>query len=367
MKHGRRLSQFFMVMRLTMLFLVAISLHVSAKVRAQEAVTLHFTNAPITGVLKEIAKQTGYFYSIPDELLQEAKNITIRVDKIPLADALAACFKEEPFTYVIINKTIICRAKPADPVKQAVPETKLPADSGKLEGVVINEAGQKLAGATIVVKATGKTTLTDEKGEFHLSHIRAGDNLLISYVGYGTKAIPAPARYLEVTLTAAVNELDQTVVQAYGTTSQRLTTGNISKVTAQEIARQPVMNPLIALEGKVPGLDVNQTSGYNSSPVTVELRGRSAISNTIHSDPLYIIDGVPLTVVALNDGYYAGGSPGFLQNGFGGPAEGQSPLFSLNPSDIESIEVLKDADATAIYGSRGANGVILITTKKGRP
>ena len=123
------------------------------------------------------------------------------------------------------------------------------------------------------------------------------------------------------------------------------------------------------MQGRVAGLDITQTSGFASAPVKVELRGRASISNFFTSDPLYIVDGVPLTVLEISDfgsNLYATGSPGFLQSNLSGPANGQSPLFSINPADIESIEVLKDADATAIYGSRGANGVILITTKSGK-
>jgi TonB-linked SusC/RagA family outer membrane protein len=142
-------------------------------------------------------------------------------------------------------------------------------------------------------------------------------------------------------------------------------------VTAAEIEKQPVMNPLQALVGHVAGLDLTQTSGYASAPFKVEIRGRSTIDPSIVSDPLYIIDGVPLTVLEVGgNSSYGNGSTGFIQsvspNGFLGPAQGQSPFFSINPSDIESVTVLKDADATAIYGSRGANGVIIITTKKGK-
>ncbi len=119
------------------------------------------------------------------------------------------------------------------------------------------------------------------------------------------------------------------------------------------------MNPLLALQGKVAGLNVTQTSGFASAPVKVELRGRNVIgvrpNESIPSDPLYIIDGVPLTILEIGGASnYERGSTGFLQSfGFTGPAGGQSPFFNLNASDIQSIEVLKDADATAIYGSRG--------------
>jgi TonB-linked SusC/RagA family outer membrane protein len=165
----------------------------------------------------------------------------------------------------------------------------------------------------------------------------------------------------------ATNELDKMVVQAYGTTSQRLATGNIGVVRAEDIAKQPVMNPLLALQGRVAGLIVTQTGGYSSAPIKMEIRGRNNIDPGFPSDPLIIIDGVPLTVLELSGtSSYSSGSPGFIQNGLGGPANGQSPLYSINPGDIESIEILKDADATAIYGSRGSNGVILISTKKAK-
>ena len=194
---------------------------------------------------------------------------------------------------------------------------------------------------------------------------------MFSFVGYAPQSFTVrDGGQIRISLKVAQNELDKAVVQAYGLTTQRLTTADIGKVTAEEIERQPVMNPLLALEGKVAGLDVSQTNGYASAPVKVELRGRASIglsNQTFPSDPLYIIDGVPLTVNEVSgNSSYNNGSVGFMQTTDPGPAGGQSPFFSINPNDIESIEVLKDADATAIYGSRGANGVILVTTKKGK-
>jgi TonB-linked SusC/RagA family outer membrane protein len=164
-----------------------------------------------------------------------------------------------------------------------------------------------------------------------------------------------------------IKEQDVTVSTGYWTTTRRLSTGNIAKVTSEEIEKQPVMNPLQALQGRVPGLIVTQTNGYSSAPFKVELRGRNTLNSQFTSDPLYIVDGVPLTITELSTvSNYNAGSSGFIQSHVSSPAGGQSPFFSLNPNDVESIEVLKDADATAIYGSRAANGVILITTKKGK-
>jgi TonB-dependent starch-binding outer membrane protein SusC len=139
-------------------------------------------------------------------------------------------------------------------------------------------------------------------------------------------------------------------------------TGNISKVTAKEIQRQPVQNPIAALQGRVPGLEITQTSGTPGGNFKIRIRGTNSIANG--NDPLFIIDGVPYTSIPLTAPETSGGILGnYSLNGASG---GTSPLNSINPADIESIEVLKDADATAIYGSRGSNGVILITTRKGQ-
>ncbi len=234
------------------------------------------------------------------------------------------------------------------------------------------QVGIPVPGATILIKGTKEGVNANEMGEFSLPDVRMNTALVISSIGYEKREVVVRGRTVMARLNVNVNDLDVAVVQGYGTTSRRLTTSNIGRVTAEEIERQPVMNPLLALQGKVAGLDVSQTSGFASAPIKVELRGRNVIgvspSETFPSDPLYIIDGVPLTIMEIGGGSsYDKGSTGFLQSFvFRGPAGGQSPLFSINPADIESIEVLKDADATAIYGSRGANGVILITTKKGR-
>ncbi len=237
-----------------------------------------------------------------------------------------------------------------------------------ISGTVRNEAGEPLANASISMLPSGRGALTNAKGLFTLSPVNLNDQLRISLVGYAPQTVTITGTApLNITLKLAINELDRVVVQAYGTTSQRLATGNIGVVRGDEIARQPVMNPLEALQGKVAGVVVTSTSGYANGPVKIEIRGRNAINDKFSADPLYIIDGVPLTILDLNQrDSYKGGAQGAIQSGVPSPANGQSPFFNINPQDIESVEILKDADATALYGSRGANGVILITTKKGK-
>lgn len=207
---------------------------------------------------------------------------------------------------------------------------------------------------TVPTKISG--TVRDKDGKFSFSADRPNGILTISSVGYQTANIPfGPKFSFEVTLHETAGSLDDIVVIAYGTTTKRLNTGSTAKISSEEISRQPVSNPLEALYGRVPGLVVTSTGGLPGAAIKVQLRGRTSINSAISNDPLFIIDGIPfaannsdLSVIGRN----AAGSV--------------SPFNSINPEDIERIDILKDADATSIYGSRGSNGVILIQTKKGK-
>lgn len=142
----------------------------------------------------------------------------------------------------------------------------------KVQGVVYNEAGQPLSGANVTIKQTGKGTIANAKGEFVLPSVPVNSILLISFIGYAPQEVKViDGKTVQVYLNVATNELDEAVVQAYGTTTHRLATSNIATVTAAEIERQPVMNPILALQGKVAGLDIEQTSGFASAPIKVEL------------------------------------------------------------------------------------------------
>lgn len=354
-------------MKLTFILLIAFYT-VQARGIAQGKVTLTAKNASLDSILKEIAKQAGLgFTYTTDVTITIAKKVDISVKEASVTDALNICFKNQPFTYDIINNTIVVKNRQS--VQTAAASVQGPGKMVRARGIVYNEAGQPLSAANVTIKESGKGTITNAKGEYDFM-VPFGSSLVISFIGYAPEKVDVPENQIvQVYLTVAKNELDKVVIQAYGTTTQRLATGNITTVTAAEIEKQPVMNALQAIEGKVPGLVITQTSGYSSAPFKVEIRGRSIVDPSHASEPLYIIDGVPLTVLDVtgNGSNYAQGSMGFIQNGLQGPAQGQSPLFSINPNDIETVTVLKDADATAIYGSRGANGVIIITTKRGKP
>ncbi len=213
----------------------------------------------------------------------------------------------------------------------------------------------------VVIKGTKKGVVTDAYGRFSIE-AEQGKTLVISNIGYNAKEIKVNSNNnIIVGLEISTSKLDEVQIIAYGTSSQRFQTGNVSSVKAKDIEKQPVNNPLLALQGRVPGLFIEQSNGVPGGGVKVRVQGENSLANT--TGPLYIVDGVPYPSELP-----PGRSLGPLGNS-GGVASGANvgsgnALSFIAPSDIESIDILKDADATAIYGSRGASGVILITTKK---
>lgn len=381
-----------MAMRLTAILLTVTFLHAYGAGYAQ-SITFSGKDISLREAISAIKKQTDYVVFANESDLKKAKKISLTVFDMPLKDFLGLILKEQPLEYEIRDKTIIFSEKlPSASLSDFLPEPLFVPVLGR----VYNGSGQPMAGVNIVVQGTSKGTTTDNRGVFSID-VKEGEILVISSLGFatlplrltngkfrglpagpkkamnGSKLISGEPMTLEVQLEESVSNLDEKIVIGYGATSRRLTTGAISTVSGKQLETQPVMNPLLALRGLVPGLEVIPTGGYASSPVKMLVRGRKNISNIASSEPLIIIDGMPLVIQNLNpssnlldDGGGASRIPSMLKYGIANdPAGGESPLFGYNPKDIESITVLKDADATAIYGSRGANGVILINTKKG--
>ncbi|SEN83913.1 TonB-dependent outer membrane receptor, SusC/RagA subfamily, signature region [bacterium A37T11] len=219
--------------------------------------------------------------------------------------------------------------------------------------------------------------LTDNNGRLSLN-VSLGDRLEVSFMGFEPFSFVVTdnivkAGFFNINLTPGVSMLDEAMVIAYGTTTQRYSTGSVAKITSKDIEQQPVSNPLQAIEGRIQGLIVSQSSGMPGASIQIQIRGQNSLSSTANNianrsfdNPLFIIDGVPFApqnspinqiTSSTSQGITFPITPG---------ASGIGPFNSINFFDILSIEVLRDADATAIYGSRGANGVILITTKKSK-
>ncbi|MCA4807002.1 SusC/RagA family TonB-linked outer membrane protein [Myroides odoratimimus] len=232
-------------------------------------------------------------------------------------------------------------------------------DKIKLTGKV-SDSKAELPGVYVMVKDSNKATITDIDGNFSIE-ITKGQTLVFSMMGYQSKQIVYTNQAsLNIELVQETSTLKEIVVNAgYYSVKDRERTGSIARVTAKDIEIQPINNPLQALQGRAPGVNITDYTGIPGGGIDIEIRGQNFMGNkqSGRNNPFYVIDGVPFIsdALGLNNGNLAGEL--FSAN--------ISPLNAINPNDIESIEILKDADATAIYGSRGANGVVLITTKKG--
>lgn len=364
----RTRTKILLVMRLTALLICAAIIQGHATVVAQ-SVTISGKDMPLKTIFTEIERQTGYVVFGSNEVLKDARPVTVRIHAMPLPDALGVILKGQPVKFFIDAKSIFLFPddKPA-PVPAAAPVVQ---EEPRVKGLVRDTLGRPLYGATIVNLRTNKSVMSDPGGAYEIE-ARANDQLGFSFVGYERQLEAVRSRGMIIVIMKQTNSsLDETVVIAYGTTTRRFATGNVTSIKAAEIEKQPIQNPLMALQGRVPGLLIQQQTGYEHGPIRMEIRGRSSVNPNFSTDPLIIIDGVPLTVLQVNSPTAPEPGRSVVSSGMDqssiSPARGQNPLYNMNPNDIESMEVLKDADATAIYGSRGANGVILITTKKGAP
>jgi TonB-linked SusC/RagA family outer membrane protein len=307
-----------------------------------------FINKNLRNLIKTKTKQMDNFYT---------KNIDI------------------PYRYVVkfllfaqlIGSLILLTATQSSAAQPDVAFSRFMAtyatDSASYNGKVINEDGSPLPGATIRLQGSRSAAISDESGSFTILSPIDGV-LLISYMGYFSKELSLKGLYgrpFNVTIIRSTNILDQAQVTAYGgTTIKRYSTGNITTIKWDDIAKSPGRNILDIIQGQAPGLYIQQASGRPGSPITASIRGKNSVN--WDSGPIYIVDGVTYPAEKLP--YYY--QDIFPQARISESLRGGNPLDYLNPALIESIDILKDADATALYGSRGAFGAILITTKKSK-
>lgn len=345
-------------MKLTTLLMVTVILHVSAATWAQK-ITLKENNAPLIDVFNQIRSQTGYDFVFSGSDLQKSKPVTINVKNEELNDVLNKIFDGQPLAFSIEDKSVVVKEKETSFIDNLKNKIKAELAEVTVNGKVYDEIGQPLAGVTVRVKETQIVVITDKTGNYALNVPNQASILVFSYIGFETQEFRVKDIIAGsiITLKANQTNLREVVVnKGYYDEKRQFLTGNVGTVTAKEIATQPVGNVLQALQGRVPGLVITQSTGTPGGAFNVQIRGQNSLSQG--SDPFYVIDGVPYDskLAATQDGNT------LINNAL----HGGSPLNFLNSYDIEKIEVLKDADATAIYGSRAANGAILITTKKGQ-
>lgn len=328
----------------------------------KETISISRKNASLKDIFKLVQKQSSYSFVYTDPMLSKAKRVDIDVKNVDIEQVLRICFREQPLEYEIDNsiKVIIVKEKQEN-VKLQLDNPTVDARKGTLsvKGKVTDEAGIPISRTSVSVKGSPKATATDNKGEFSLTELEEQSILVFSCIGYEKQELPLKGISAVVKLKVAVNDLDEAVVVAYGTSSQRTNTGSISIVKGEQIQNLPNRSFDKSLQGLVPGLLVTQGTGQPGGGVSnFVLRGiatnASPENGSVVRNPLIIVDGIPVTQETSQ--LYIGGENTPINN----------PLAQLNPSDIETISILKDASAISLYGAKSSNGVILITTKKGK-
>jgi TonB-dependent starch-binding outer membrane protein SusC len=243
--------------------------------------------------------------------------------------------------------------------------SQMQAQDTQVSGLVKDETGAGLPGVNVLIKGTATGTTTDAAGKYALSLTDANSTLIFSFIGYTSEEIAVNGRsVIDMSMLPDITSLQEIVVVGYGSQKKADVTGAIASVELKKIEELPLPSVDQIMTGRVAGLQINQSSGQAGAGTSIRIRGGNSINGT--NEPLFVVDGFP--IINDNGAFAAGGPAGLTNSGSGNSGQGNpgGALNWLNPADIESIDVLKDASATAIYGSRGANGVIIITTKKGK-
>lgn len=321
-------EKIFLIMKLTGIILLLVTMHASAASFAQK-VTLVERNSNLKEVFKELRRQTGYFFIYNDRVIRNAKLVTVNLKDKSVAEVLQEIFKGQRLNYSIRDKIIIVTAKHEVEESKKIPPINI-------KGKISAENGESLPGATIKVEGTNQATVSDPNGEFSFSGINNDAVLIVTYAGFITQAISVTGRsQIEIILKEDLLNLSEVVVVGYGTQKKVNLTGAVNQIDSKAIADRPVANLSQALQGVSPNLNITFNDGHPGSGGTFNIRGFASITNTGGS-PLILIDGVP------------------------------GDINTINPHDVDNISVLKDAASSAIYGARGAFGVILVTTKQGQ-
>lgn len=327
-----------------LLFLTVVLSAVCATASAQR-VTLDMQNAKLEKVLGQITQQTGLVFNYTRPTINPDKRVSVSVKQAELESVLRQLFDADGIVYEIKDGKVYL----ADRKGGVNPPPALSAARQRYAGRIVDAAGNPVVGASVVIRESTTGVSSDIDGRFAIE-AREGEVLSVSFVGYTPQTITLGAKtMLTLTLREDTSELEEVVVVGYGTQRRSLVTSAISKVQMNESNMRQVASPTQLLSGRVAGVTTSTGSGNLGSGERMVIRGSSSLS--AGNEPLYVIDGIPITNTNAN-----------LVD-FG---EDMSSLATLNISDIESIEVLKDAASAAIYGSRANNGVIVITTKSGK-
>jgi TonB-linked SusC/RagA family outer membrane protein len=319
---------------------VTLATSVKGQTLLDRKVSVRATGQALSSVLTTLEKSAKVKFSYNSRSLDLSQQVTIQAQNEPLSEVLQRVLTPLNINFLQVSNRIVLRKEMSGSLSplNRTPDITVPASLDMtVTGRVTDESGQGLPGVSIVVKGTQRGTTTTQDGAYSLSVPNGNATLVFSFVGYVSQEIPVNNRtQIDLSLSTDTKALNEIVVVGYGTQKKRDLTGAISSISSREISETPASNVLYNAQGRLAGVDIVRSNGNPGSAPVIRIRGNRSINAS--NNPLYVIDGIP-TDVSIND---------------------------FNPNDIESMEVLKDASAVAIYGSRGANGVILITTKKGQ-
>jgi TonB-linked SusC/RagA family outer membrane protein len=342
--HRSNREKIFLAMKLTMILLTAACMSAAAKGHTQ-GVNLNMKNAPLDKVFTAIEKQTGFYFTYTRELLQGSKNVDVAVTNASIKDVMDICVKNQPVTYEILDKAVVIRKRGAklteETIGQNTPSTNDYVPPIDVRGRVVDETGKPVV-VTVTVKGTKKGTTTNDNGEFELKGVDGNAVLVISGVGIEPFEWSVNGISDLGTLNAKIKTVAEQEVQiqtGYQRINRERFVGSYSQLDSENFHRRAGMGIIERLDGTVPGVLFNKKGATELSPIII--RGMSTLGiQSTSTDPLIVIDNFPIY--------------------------GQFNISNINPNDVESITVLKDAAAASIWGTRAGNGVIVITTKKGR-
>lgn len=326
----RNFTKMLLIMKLTAILIFSISFQVFAEGGYSQNVSLEMKNAPLKKVFKQIQKQTGYFFLYSVELLEKADKVELNVQNVSIQEAMNKCLQNTSLSYSIVEKTIVIKRKEELIIQQPAPVALI-----EITGKVADEENKPMVGVSILIKGEKTGTTTDANGQFSIN-VPVNSVLRFSYVGYEFKdVVVKTAGSISVILMLSSSIMTDVVVVGYGTQKKSDVVSSVVSIKPEKATRNVTFDVGEMLRGKAAGVFVTTNDAGPGGSSNILIRGRSSISGG--TNPIVIADGV--RIGSIND---------------------------INPNDIESIEILKDAAAQAIYGARASNGVILITTKRGK-
>ena len=320
-------------MRLTFFIVLIGLLRVSANVYSQQTkLSMDLDNVTLKEAFREIEDRSNYVFFYNAEQIQLDQRVNLNVENKNIDEILNVLFRDKPIAYQVIDRRIVLYPKTADEFSYNS------QGAHPVKGKVTNEKGEPIPGVTVVVKGTMSGSITDSDGNYSLTNLPGNSILVFSFVGLQTREVEFKGQpVINVVLEEETIGLEEVVAIGYGTMKKSDLTGSINRMVSEDFNQGPITNPLQQLQGKMTGVNITQAGSDPNTPPSIRIRGINSLAGG--NDPLVVVDGVQ-------------GGPELLQ--------------SISPNDIESYDILKDASSTAIYGSRGAAGVVIVSTKKSK-